>query len=594
MAPNQSSRRALLVYGSASAVTLGAGTGLLSAQLSDNGDDDADDHSDDADDQSDDTSDDSSDDASDDSSDDGDDADDDFGPGETHTVEIEDNAFSPSVLEIQAGDTVRFEHVGGIPHTATGYQEENGKLRRAPAGATVISSGDMNGGDTYEVTLTSPGVFDYFCAPHESQGMVGSIVVRGAGDDSPSQAGLSDIDSSNVVGDAVGALESANARARSILGLDGDGDDDVSTDVTIRAADQSGNGEFVTVQQFRSRNGSYVTVHDREYYEGDIGVDDPFGIHIGVTDFLEGSQTHTAFNLDIGNDAARTPQEGFVLDPEEDRLVESAAVALVGHQNESDPDEFDAVDLAYASGEVDADGRQANTSVGDMIIAYHHQDDPMEAVTVARDHTTDGSWVSYDAIYAVDSWMQSTHDCDRRLAGVLADSITGMDAQVSNAGMYTQFDQELFGPNALASPKDGAVSGDRYAESELLYGIIHENNTAVGAGLDANENLAYGDGPRDHELFPVHNHTFVLITEGDDPSRIRDMFRAKDLAREAMATPENLIRSTIASSIFIDQEERQEAIANLQAQGIDPEEPLDPNFQLADVMSNLSVNSRGV
>jgi hypothetical protein len=32
-------------------------------------------------------------------------------------------------------------------------------------------------GDQFDVTLTAPGVYDYFCAPHEQAGMVGRLVV---------------------------------------------------------------------------------------------------------------------------------------------------------------------------------------------------------------------------------------------------------------------------------------------------------------------------------------------------------------------------------------------------------------------------------
>ena len=34
-----------------------------------------------------------------------------------------------------------------------------------------------NPGDHFEVTLTVPGVYDYYCMPHEAAGMVGRIVV---------------------------------------------------------------------------------------------------------------------------------------------------------------------------------------------------------------------------------------------------------------------------------------------------------------------------------------------------------------------------------------------------------------------------------
>ena len=38
-------------------------------------------------------------------------------------------------------------------------------------------------GESFEVELTEPGVYDYFCIPHEHAGMVGRIVVGGPGPD---------------------------------------------------------------------------------------------------------------------------------------------------------------------------------------------------------------------------------------------------------------------------------------------------------------------------------------------------------------------------------------------------------------------------
>jgi hypothetical protein len=35
----------------------------------------------------------------------------------------------------------------------------------------------VNPGDAFEMTLTVPGVYDYYCLPHEQAGMVGRIVV---------------------------------------------------------------------------------------------------------------------------------------------------------------------------------------------------------------------------------------------------------------------------------------------------------------------------------------------------------------------------------------------------------------------------------
>ena len=47
--------------------------------------------------------------------------------------------------------------------------------RKAPSHGT--SGYLVEPGDRFEVTLTVPGVYDYFCTPHEAAGMVGRIIV---------------------------------------------------------------------------------------------------------------------------------------------------------------------------------------------------------------------------------------------------------------------------------------------------------------------------------------------------------------------------------------------------------------------------------
>lgn len=52
---------------------------------------------------------------------------------------------------------------------------------RGPAGAEPWDSGFLvHPGDHFEVTLTVPGVYDFFCSPHELVGMVGRIIVGAA------------------------------------------------------------------------------------------------------------------------------------------------------------------------------------------------------------------------------------------------------------------------------------------------------------------------------------------------------------------------------------------------------------------------------
>lgn len=87
--------------------------------------------------------------------------------------------FVPRGLLVAPGDTVRWVVEGANVHTSTAYHPTNGNAPlRMPAGAQPWRSGFlMRPGDLFEVTLHVPGVYDYFCEPHEAVGMVGRIVV---------------------------------------------------------------------------------------------------------------------------------------------------------------------------------------------------------------------------------------------------------------------------------------------------------------------------------------------------------------------------------------------------------------------------------
>lgn len=95
--------------------------------------------------------------------------------------------FDPVGLHIQPGDTVRWIQVNGY-HSITAYSPLNGDHElRIPEGAKPWNSGVLLGeypakGSTFEHTFTVPGVYDYFCEPHETAGMVGRIVVGAPGD----------------------------------------------------------------------------------------------------------------------------------------------------------------------------------------------------------------------------------------------------------------------------------------------------------------------------------------------------------------------------------------------------------------------------
>ncbi|HUH87449.1 MAG TPA: plastocyanin/azurin family copper-binding protein [Pusillimonas sp.] len=87
--------------------------------------------------------------------------------------------FRPAGLLIQPGQTIRWtNHDAGNSHTATAYHPERyGKQRRIPEHAEPWDSGFLLPGESFSVTLTVPGVYDYYCLPHEHAGMVGRIIV---------------------------------------------------------------------------------------------------------------------------------------------------------------------------------------------------------------------------------------------------------------------------------------------------------------------------------------------------------------------------------------------------------------------------------
>lgn len=86
----------------------------------------------------------------------------------TVTVEAQDNQFVPDNITIQIGDTITFVNKGQAPHTADDK-------------AGAFSSGNLNPGQSKAITFSKAGTFQLICKYHEALGMVGRIVVSGAG-----------------------------------------------------------------------------------------------------------------------------------------------------------------------------------------------------------------------------------------------------------------------------------------------------------------------------------------------------------------------------------------------------------------------------
>ncbi|MAN77754.1 MAG: hypothetical protein CML24_11320 [Rhizobiales bacterium] len=87
--------------------------------------------------------------------------------------------FEPNGIAVPMKTRIRFVNDDpGNSHTATAYHPDLfGRGRRIPSAAEPWDSGFLLPGESFEVVLSAPGVYDYYCIPHELHGMVGRIVV---------------------------------------------------------------------------------------------------------------------------------------------------------------------------------------------------------------------------------------------------------------------------------------------------------------------------------------------------------------------------------------------------------------------------------
>jgi plastocyanin len=87
--------------------------------------------------------------------------------------------FDPIGLRIEPGQTIRWINLDpGNSHTATAYHPKNFECPlRIPESAEPWHSDYLLPNESFSVTLTAEGVYDFFCAPHEHAGMVGRIIV---------------------------------------------------------------------------------------------------------------------------------------------------------------------------------------------------------------------------------------------------------------------------------------------------------------------------------------------------------------------------------------------------------------------------------
>ena len=95
--------------------------------------------------------------------------------------------FGPGTVTVQSGTTVRWINEADDAHTVTAYDTSvdegayfsTGGFDSESEARAILGEALVSKGGSYEVTFDEPGTYEYFCIPHEAQGMKGTVVVEG-------------------------------------------------------------------------------------------------------------------------------------------------------------------------------------------------------------------------------------------------------------------------------------------------------------------------------------------------------------------------------------------------------------------------------
>lgn len=97
------------------------------------------------------------------------------------TVKMTDtNLFDPATVTITKGGTVTWTNSSSMVHSVTDDPAKAANKADAvlPAGAAAWDSGLLNAAATFTHKFDVAGTYKYFCIPHESLGMLGTIIVQ--------------------------------------------------------------------------------------------------------------------------------------------------------------------------------------------------------------------------------------------------------------------------------------------------------------------------------------------------------------------------------------------------------------------------------
>jgi plastocyanin len=102
-------------------------------------------------------------------------------------VDMRGHEFAPETITVRAGETVTWSNSTDEVHTVTAFDDgvpegaeyfASGGAPNEDAARDALSAGLMESGDEFSHTFEQPGTYEYFCIPHEDDGMTGTVVVE--------------------------------------------------------------------------------------------------------------------------------------------------------------------------------------------------------------------------------------------------------------------------------------------------------------------------------------------------------------------------------------------------------------------------------
>lgn len=109
--------------------------------------------------------------------------------GNEYDIGMSSARFKPGKYAVAPGTTVVWRNTSSHAHTVTAYESgipdeaeffasgDFDTLDAARDGWTSGLKGSIGTGEVYKHTFTIPGTYQYFCIPHEANGMLGTIEV---------------------------------------------------------------------------------------------------------------------------------------------------------------------------------------------------------------------------------------------------------------------------------------------------------------------------------------------------------------------------------------------------------------------------------